>query len=559
MMLFEKRHGWGRSLGLVFGTLALAVPAAAGIDTKNANFTQTWVDAAFAGTGFELKIERTYNSRSLHNGLFGFGWCSNFETRLDQTPEGTVKTVDCGAGQEIAFLPQEANPKEKQNTVMKIVSKLREQKKLAEGKVKEFEKQLLEDDEIRATYARELKVAIPIVEGTRFLANGKEVDVIVFRKGVYDRSLPDGSKMRFDRNGRLAYIYDLNGNFIKFDYEKELIKEAKDNTGRRFSFKYHTNRKIKSITAPNGVTLDYKYSNLDDLASAKNMWGNTYNYKYDNAHNLLEASYPDGTSIALKYDQKNDWVLSFQDRDKCVESYSYEFDPKTPTLKYWTNLVKTCGKDITNRSRWEFWFKERPDGQTVLSRVATTVNSDVTDITYHDVFGKPTSIRRGNALYEFDYYPNGQVREKKGPGSRMVYRYDTVSRKVSSVDTQFIDNKGKALQSKKTTFSYDKKGNLIGATNSEGQKIEMTYDERGRIASIKDHTQKVVQIQYDEKLGRPAVLNRPGLGAVRVSFSPNGDIEKVDSKEGPIVAKQVVSTFSNFLEVIAPANAEFYN
>jgi len=560
MKLFDTRKGmlvapW---ITLIVG-LVTAQVSFSGIDTKNANFTQTWVDASFAGAGFELKVERTYNSRSLYNGMFGFGWCSNFETRLDQTAEGTVKTVDCGAGQEIAFLPKEASSKDKQNTVVKIISKLKELKKLPDGKVKDLEKTLAADDELRANYARELKITIPIVDGSRFFANGKEVDVIVFEKGVYTRTLPDGMKMKFNQQGRLTHLYDTNSNFIKLDYDKDLIKEAQDNTGKRFSFKYFPNKKIKSVTAPNGAVLEYKYSNLDDLSYAKNMWANVYTYEYDELHNLVKGTYPDGTFIALKYEKKNDWVLQYVDRDKCSEDYTYEFDQKTPALKYWTNLVKTCGKEVTNRSRWEFWFKERTDGQTILNKVATTINGDVTEITYHDVFGKPVVIRRGNATYEFDYYPNGQVKEKKGPGAKLSFQYDTVSRKVSEVSTQVLDNKGKPVLNRKTQFKYDSKGNLVAASNTDGQNVEMVYDDRGRIETIKDQTKKIVKIQYDEKLGRPAVLSRPGVGTVHVSFSPSGEIEKVDSKEGPIVAKQVVSTFSNFLEVISPASAEVYN
>lgn len=558
MKLFERCHGFGCPL-VAIALLFAGTPARAGIDTKNANYTQTWLDAQMTGGGFDLKIERTYNSRSLYNGMFGFGWCSNFETRLDQTAEGTVKTSECGAGQEISFLPKEANSKDRDATVGKILAKLKEMNKVPEAKIKELEKELGKDDDLRASYARELKIAIPVKDGTWFYANGKEVDVIFYEKGVYTRTLPDGTKMKFNQQGRLTHLYDKNANYIKFDYEKDQITGAQDNSGKRFSFKYHTNKKVKTVTAPGGVTLEYTYANLDDLATVKNMWANNYGYEYDELHNLTKASYPDGTSIGLKYDKKNDWVVQFTDRDKCVEDYTYEFDPKTPTLKYWSNLVKTCGKEVTNRSRFEFWFKERPDGQTVLSRVATTVNGDVTEIAYHEVFGKPVVVRRGNLAYEFDYFPNGQVKEKKGPGTKLVYQYDTKSRKVSEVTTQVLDTKGKATGAKKTSFKYDDKGNLTFATNSDGQTIEMSYDDKGRIDTIKDHAKKVVRIQYDERFGRPAVLSRPGLGTVQVSFKANGEIEKVDSKEGPIVAKQVVSTFSNLLEVISPANAEMYN
>ena len=38
------------------------------MDTKNANYTKTFVDVALPGAGLPLMIERTYNSRSLYMG-----------------------------------------------------------------------------------------------------------------------------------------------------------------------------------------------------------------------------------------------------------------------------------------------------------------------------------------------------------------------------------------------------------------------------------------------------------------------------------------------------------
>ena len=49
------------------------------VDTRSAGYSKTFVDFRSPGTGFLLTAERTYNSRSLYNGLFGFGWCSNLE------------------------------------------------------------------------------------------------------------------------------------------------------------------------------------------------------------------------------------------------------------------------------------------------------------------------------------------------------------------------------------------------------------------------------------------------------------------------------------------------
>jgi YD repeat-containing protein len=402
------------------------------------------------------------------------------------------------------------------------------------------------------------KVAIPVREGSRFYANGREVENIQFSKGIYTRYLPDGSYMRFGADGRMTHMYDKNGNYLKIDWDKGTIREVVDNNGRRLNFKYYNNKKVKSIAAPGGLNIEYKFENLDDLVSVKNAWHNTYTYTYDDTHNLTKATYPDKTAIELTYDKKNDWVMSFKDREKCIENYKYEFDEKTPKMHYWSLVKKTCGKDVVNESKHEFWYQERRDGQIYLYRVASTVNGNVTDITYHEIFGKPVAIRRNAERYTFTYYPNGEVKDKNGDFTRMTYSYDKASGKVSSVVAVTKNEKGKVLGTRKTQFKYDKKGNLIFAQNSDGQKVDMTYDNRGRIASITDQAKKVVKIQYEERFGKPSIVTRPGLGTIQVSYKSNGEIDKVNSAEGPTVAMQVASTFNNLLDIIAPATAEIF-
>lgn len=543
-----------------FATFGLCFSAKAIVDMKNANFSNTWVDLDMPGTGYDLKVSRTYNSRSLFNGMFGFGWCSDFETTLEVTAEGNLKLTECGAGQEVLYSPREFSKKEIDKTVGNILGRLKAAKKSDDNTLKVLAEQLTTDSDLRAKYANELKVAIPVKEGTQFFANGREVESILLTKGFYTRSLPDGSSMRFSAQGRLTYMYDKNGNFLKFDYDKDnTVKEASDNNGRKLSFKYYTNKKVKSISGPSGINVEYKFSNLDDLSYVKNSWTNTYNYEYDELHNLTKVVWPDKTTVTLTYDKKNDWVTAFTDRDQCTEVYKYEFSDNDPKNHYWSTVKKTCGKDVVNESRHEFWYKQRADGENFLQRVASNVNGAVTDISYHEVFGKPVSIQRNSDRYKFEYFANGQVKTKSSQFAKLTFEYDAKQKKVSEVTSIAINDKGKAISTKKTSFKYDPKGNLTFAQNTEGQKITMTYDSRGRIATITDQAKKLVKIDYEERFGKPSIVSRPGLGTIKVSYKPSGDIDKVNSAEGPTVAMQVASTFNNLLDIIAPATAEVFN
>ena len=144
------------------------------------------------------------------------------------------------------------------------------------------------------------------------------------------------------------------------------------------------------------------------------------------------------------------------------------------------------------------------------------------------------------------------------PTAKLEYTHDPTTKKVASVKNSLMDAKGKIVSVLTTSFKYDPKGNLNYAENSDGQKITMTYDIKGRIASITDQAKKVVKIDYEERFGKPSVVSRPGLGTIKVTYKSNGDIAKVDSSDGPTVASQVASTFSNLLDIISPATQDIY-
>lgn len=530
------------------------------VDMKNANYSNSWIDMDVPGSGYDLKIIRTYNSRSLFNGMFGFGWCSDFETSAEVTAEGNLKVKECGGGLEVVFAPRDLTRADVDKTIATITAKMKAEKKVGvtDAYLKTIGAQMLEDDNLRSEMAAKYGIQIPVKEGTKFFANGREVEHFVFNKTYYTRVLPDGSAQRYDLQGRMTHMYDKNNNFLKFSYEKDLLAMIEDNNGRKLQFKYYPNKKVKQITGPNGLAADYKFEGLDDLSYVKNAWLKEYSYQYDELHNLTKATWPDKSFIAIKYDITNDWVVSFTDRDKCNESYKYEFAPQDPKNHYWSTVKKVCGKETIAENRYEFWHKQRPDGQFYLQRVLTDVNGSVTDITYHEIFGRPLSIRKNSEKVSFDYYENGLVKAKETSVNRMEFIYDNTTKKVAQVKNIFFDQKGKPVATKLSQFKYDAKGNLVFAQNSDGQKITMTYDARGRIASITDQAKKVVQIEYEERYGKPAIVTRPGLGAIKVSYKPSGEINKVESKEGPSVAMQVASTFNNLLDIIAPATAELY-
>jgi YD repeat-containing protein len=559
-------------LGLTF---AFASSAFAIVDMKSANYSESWTDLTVPGVGYDLRVNRSYNSRSLFNGLFGFGWCSDYETKIEVTPESNLKLTECGAGLEVIYSAKNFNPAKVDTTIKMIVAEIRKKRPdLKADYVANLEKELKVNDFMREEFSRRMNIKGKVEDGVVYMANGKEAENVTLKSGVYKRTLADGTYQLFDAaTGHMTHMYDKNQNYLKLQWERDVLTTVADNLGRKLTFKYNaSNKKVQQITGPNGLVAKYVIKG-EDLAEATDAKGKKYKYSYDDVHNLTRVDY-DGVYKALTYNKDKDWVTSFRNPKGCMETYDYQMSKDDPKNHFWSNVVKKCGDKITNQSKYEFFHRMRPDNTgAYLYRVRTEINSSVTDIVYHETFGKPISVIRDNQKTDYTYYDNGFVKTKREPGRTLAFEYKNSCSKLSLLTTQIFDDhpiadakptrktaqakSEKALKTIRTKFSYEPaKCNLLTAETSEGQSVKLQYDPQGRISQIEDQSKKLVKIKYEAKFGKPWVVSRPGLGTIQVTYKPDGEIAKVDSKEGPNVAVQVASIFNNLLDIIAPATSE---
>jgi YD repeat-containing protein len=556
--------------------LLIPFSAYAIVDMKSANYSESWTDLIVPGVGYDLRVNRTYNSRSLFNGIFGFGWCSDYETKVEVTPEGNLRLTECGAGMEIVYTTKNWNPERIDVTIKAILEEVKRRRpELKADYLAGLEKELKTNEFMREEFGRRMNIRGKIQDGAVYLANGREAENITLKSGQYKRSLPDGTYQLFDAgSGHMTHMYDKNQNYLKISWEKDQLTGVADNLGRKLTFRYNsTVKKVAEIIGPNSLTAHYSVKG-EDLVEVIDSKTQKYKFSYDDLHNLKRIDYPDNTFKALTYNKDKDWVTSFRNRKGCMETYDYQVSKDDPKNHFWSNVVKKCGDKVTNQSKYEFFHRARPDGNGIyLYRVRTEINNNVTDIVYHEIFGKPISILRDGQRTDYTYYDNGFVKTKKEAGRLMAFEYKNPCNKVSQVTLNFYEEtpeppKGerkptqaarteKLVRSVKTKFVYDGvKCNLLTADNSDGQTVKLQYDPQGRIAQIEDQSKKLVKIKYESKFGKPWIVTRPGLGTIQVTYKSDGEIQKVESKEGPNVAVQVASIFNNMLDIIAPATSE---
>ncbi len=538
---------------------------------KNSNFSDVWTDIILPGSGFELRIQRTYNSRTVFNGLFGFGWCSDYETTLEVTTEDQLRLTECGAGQVVEYQLKGYNPNKVKSTINKIIAGVKKSNKsLTKQKLAELKRELKTNQPLRVALAKRLNMSGEIKEGRTYRANGRDTEYIVFKNSKYVRVLEDGTKHKFNKKGQLTSMYDANSNFLKVDWRKNKIRSVQDNRGRKLSFEYYPSGAqkghLKRIFGPDKTNATYNFKG-ENLVGIKNQWGSKYKYSYDKLHNLTKIAYPDKTYKALTYNKDKDLVTSFRHRNGCVESYNYKINKKYKAGHYWSKVKKVCSGKVTNTSSYEFKYKFRKGtNEKYLFQVNSKVNERSSRLTYHPVFGKPTKTVRNGFETRFSYYGNGLVKTKKESYRHFNYRYDKACNKVSVLTTKYFIDKftkkkkrktKKLFKTVKSSFKYDKnKCNLKFAKDSSGQAVKLSYDRRGRILKIVDNTKKILNLKYDKKFGKPSYIQRPGIGAINVSYDNNGDIKSVKSKDGPKVATQVATVFNVLLELISPATAE---
>lgn len=69
-------------LSLLISLLFPAAPVVAGTHLLEAAYIEQWSDWKVTKGKDQIEIHRIYSSRSIHRGLFGFGWCSSIEKTI---------------------------------------------------------------------------------------------------------------------------------------------------------------------------------------------------------------------------------------------------------------------------------------------------------------------------------------------------------------------------------------------------------------------------------------------------------------------------------------------
>ena len=532
-----------RMFFLAILTLTMGSFALAGVNLKNGNFYISYTDIVVPGGGKKLEITRTYNSKSTEVGWFGFGWGSEFETRLEASADGSIVIQEHGVGAKTRFTPKTAIDPIAAST--KIVNEMKKKTALSEKATSDLIKKLAENAELRHTYAMTFGVQATIAPGTVLYSHDLGPQTLNVTKEGYRRDHSDGRQDFFNNDGQMVKIADKSGYFVGFTYKEGKLESLKDSQAKQIFFAWYPDGLVKEIWSAGDKKATFKFQD-EDLVSSKDVGDNNYEYTFDKSHNLTGIGYSDKTKLSVSYDPQTFFVSQITDRNGEKTDYKYGSNPKNQENHYWTIVTKPGfdGKPVANR--YEYEIKAKSDGAQYTYRIVTEINGIKTETIYNDN-SLPVKIARANHVTNFEYNKNGLLSKKTSTkGDFVNIEYDDTINKIKKV----VNNDGT------TQFEYDAKGNLVKASNNAGKVVFLIYDSKGKISKMVDQEsatqRRVLAFKYNA-LGKPVEIEMEKIGKINVAYDNYGEIKKVESSAGHKMALQVTQAFQNLLSIVKPA------
>jgi YD repeat-containing protein len=508
--------------------LLFPVIASACVDSKTGNYCVQGKDITQASWEHELNLTRAYNSKSAEIGWFGYGWGTSFETRLQVMPNGSAIVIYPDTGRVERF--DSEDKADVQKVVDKIVGVVMQKKEVAPDALSAFRSQLILDEEFRRAKVIQYGLLAQLPIGEKLHSN-QCAKAIVERINDEYRHVTCGKETDyFDMAGRLIR-HEEDGYTLFIHYSGERPDTIEDSLGQKLMLKWTATGHIAEAKISNDApAINYRYDDKDNLVFASDAGGNDASYEYDIKHKMTATSYPDKTRRTMQYDESGR-ITALTEADGELMSYSYRADPKYPSLHHWTVLTKTGEGVKPIMSEAEYLKTLNADGIERLSRVIKTGEQGLEEFVLDDK-ERIKEILNSNGTYS-------------------AFTYHSTLGKVTSV----LTNEGR------TDFNYDAAGNVVGASNDNGQRLKLAYDNHNRIVRLVEnnkakHIRRDLTFKYNVH-NKPIKISMKGKGTINVEYDPHGEITQVYSKQGASIAIEVSRAFSELLALVKVAGANY--
>jgi RHS repeat-associated protein len=460
------------------------------INVANGNMHTSETDISVPAPGLPLTMRRMYNSRSDFDGMFGYGWRSTYEVRLDEAADGVVTEID--------------------------------------------------SDGVYTYYT-------PDGAGSYTPSSGKFSQLVKNMDDSFTITRKNGTVYEFDASGVLTQIEDRNGNYLALSYDLAgVLSQIAHSNGRALTFTSDGNGHVATITDPEGREVSYEYDANGDLESVTDPMDQTMYYGYDTKHNMTVEIDRLGTPSFWEYDDEDratsNWQngnvnrvdLDFVDDDTTIVTDSLGNETTYEFNEY--GLVHTITDDDSN-VEYIGWDDD------MNKTYVTDKNGHTTEFDY-DAYGNVVQITDPkSAVTSFTYDTQfNQVLTLTDPYLKVTtYTYDsngnllTVTDPLNNTTTHTYDSYGNVLTTEDslgnvTLFMYDTYGNLTRITDALNNETEFTYDLVGNVLTITDALDNTTTLLYDD-LNRNTSVTYPDSTSISFAYDNAGNkISATDAK-----------------------------
>lgn len=518
------------------------------VNTTTGNFLEPEVDVAFGGASATLRLSRMYNSLDQRSGVFGLGWASTLETRLEIDDEGA--SFFQADGRLIRFPRLGAA----------------------------WERAIGENFWLASERDPALIASAPAGDSAS-VSDPAEVLVVRDNEGSWWFFSPSGTwlgsgsgagtalRAERDGDGRVGRILHARGRFVDVDYAGGRVAVLRASDGRRVEFAYDGAGRLTGATTEVG-TRSYGWNEAGLIATVTSAAGvvEAAN-EYDDLRRVTRQISPHGRTVRFAYlpgrvtvvsdddgSRSNSWIsdargrlVGIVDADDQRQSMSYdahgnlvsatERDGATTVHAYDARgrrirTVTPSGGDLTY-------------GYDDLDRVTTVVTESGSVVTYEYAGSDrdPSLVVDPEGGRSELHWRDGLLDEVVDPtGVRVRLAYDEHGELVSTTnalgDVARIERDAAghpvvavSPSGARTSFRYDAAGLLISRQDPDGAVWRFEHGVAGRVTAVVDPLGARTTFEYGANGELTTTVDPLGRVEARV-FDDQGDLAAVRLPDG---------------------------
>ncbi len=436
-MHVRNRTPWWVSVSLLYIAVVftqLFSTAYAGVNFNTGNFYMSYTDliAPDDQRGWPIEVDRTYNSLSPFQGIYGPGWGSTFETYLEEHGGNIIKVYESGCGSVTVYQREEGNS---------------------------------ETDE---TLYRRIK--------------GHAAKILVADSKGYHRAAPLGEQ-HFNHQGLFTHLTDKQGRSLSIERDSaDRIRALVDNLGRRVEFVFD-GRNVRQVQLGDAI-VRYRYQD-ESLVESRDTADNRYRYQYDRQNKMTHILYDDGSHLEVRYGATVGKAQYVKSPDGQWKSYVYKaIEPLQDGVAEHYRIESKAGKDDKTLSdQTEEFVKRRDQNNQLYTAKWTRFDGD--DISLEIESDNCGIVKRSPqyGLVRYWQYDEHCRTVFYREGDREIrFRYQQDSERVTEID-EFLS--GDWIRD--ISYGYNAQGELLTVTTSEQNWLyRLSWNPQGDVMSFSD-------------------------------------------------------------------------